>query len=702
MVESPLVDSGFDVLVFSLGDDPIACLNKAMAFLTVVASSRVTVQQVQGRQGQSYSGTGYKSNATNSGETMQMNRKGLLNATTVKEARQILDKEKLAFLADPRVPDGQVVQTIILNNAAFQTEDLDTYGSDVISEETLILEEESRSKMSAKEKDPEAIKQKISNKPIDYLKLNKLYEDFRNCFVPQQELSTAEAFWYHVLNHSTKPFNALLVQIETPKELHKVSLVNESLKKLKLHLANFDKVNSMAQLILENERLCKEINHVKQVFKEKFDSIKKTRVRTKEQSDSLIDKLNLKSAENEDLKAQIQDKVFVITSLKNNLRKIKGKEIVDIAAQKPSANTIVLGMFKLHLVPLAPKLFQNREAHIDYLKYTQEQVDILQGIVEQAKVAVTPKNKVKKVRFAEPLTSSSNIKQLAKDGLARGISRLKFQKDHLCSTCALGKIMKSSHQPKVEDTNQEKLYLLHMDLCGPMRVILRSKDEAPEAIIKCIKNIQVRLNATVYKVFLIKLKWNYKVKTDEFSRVKNKARLVTQGFRQEEGFNFEESFALAARIEAICIFVANAAHKNMTIFQMDVKMTFLNGELKEEVYVSQPERFIDQDNPSHVYKLKRLSTVSNKHHVHDHTLFMQSAYVPGYQVKPTEKHLNTVKRIFRYLKGTINMGLWTEYQLADIFTKPLPRERFNFLIEKLSMRSMSPETLKHLAEEEDK
>ncbi|GJS12225.1 retrovirus-related pol polyprotein from transposon TNT 1-94 [Tanacetum coccineum] len=79
------------------------------------------------------------------------------------------------------------------------------------------------------------------------------------------------------------------------------------------------------------------------------------------------------------------------------------------------------------------------------------------------------------------------------------------------------------------------------------------------------------------------------VNTDEFGGVlKNKARLVAQGFRQEEGIDFEESFASVARIEAIRIFVANAANKNMMIFQMDVKTTFLNGELKEEVYVSQP------------------------------------------------------------------------------------------------------------------
>nr|GEV34031.1 hypothetical protein [Tanacetum cinerariifolium] len=366
MTESPLVDSGFAVPVFSPRDNLIACLNKTVAFLTAVASSRspstnnqlrtssnprnhatiqddrVIVQQVQGRQGQSYSGTGYKSNATSSRGKHCKNAawyKDKAMLTEAQEAGQILDEEQLAFLADLGVPDAVLMANI------------SNYGSDVISEvphsktylndmenqKRLILEEVSQSKMSEKEKDPEAIKQKISNKPIDYVKLNKLYEDIGKCFVPQQELLADEVFWYHMLNPSTKSSSALPVKIEAPKELPK------------------------------------------------FDPIKKTRVRTKEHSDSLIDKPNLKSAKNKDLKAQIQEKVFVITSLKNDLQKLKGKEIVDIAAQTPFANTIVPGMFKLDLDPLAPKLLRNREAHIDYLKYTQEQVDILRGIVEQAK-----------------------------------------------------------------------------------------------------------------------------------------------------------------------------------------------------------------------------------------------------------------------------------------------------------------------------
>nr|GEU33758.1 retrovirus-related Pol polyprotein from transposon TNT 1-94 [Tanacetum cinerariifolium] len=96
------------------------------------------------------------------------------------------------------------------------------------------------------------------------------------------------------------------------------------------------------------------------------------------------------------------------------------------------------------------------------------------------------------------------------------------------------------------------------------------------------------------------------ISQDKFRGVlKNKERLVAKGFRQDEGNDFKEFSAPVSRIEAIRIFVANVAIKNMTIYQMHVKTTFLNGELCEEVYVSQPEGFVDQDNLTHVYKLKK-------------------------------------------------------------------------------------------------
>nr|GEV66621.1 hypothetical protein [Tanacetum cinerariifolium] len=92
---------------------------------------------------------------------------------------------------------------------------------------------------------------------------------------------------------------------------------------------------------------------------------------------------------------------------------------------------------------------------------------------------------------------------------------------------------------------------------------------------------------------------------NEFERLENKARLVARGYRQEEGIDFEESFALVPRLKGIWIFLAYVAHKNMVVYRMDVKTVFLNGNLREEVYVSQPDGFVDQDNPNYVYKLKK-------------------------------------------------------------------------------------------------
>nr|GEV70383.1 retrovirus-related Pol polyprotein from transposon TNT 1-94 [Tanacetum cinerariifolium] len=185
------------------------------------------------------------------------------------------------------------------------------------------------------------------------------------------------------------------------------------------------------------------------------------------------------------------------------------------------------------------------------------------------------------------------------------------------------------------------------------------------------------------KVMLIKLKWIYKVRTDEFRGVlKNKARLVAQGFRQEEGIDFEEYFTPVSRIEAIRIFVVNIANMNMMIFQMDVKMAFLNGELQEEVQWIQHSLhrkqetayYCDSVNTPMVEKSKLDEDLKGK--PVDATLYrgmigsfmyltssrpdlIYAVYLCArYQAKPTKKRLNTVKRLFRYLKGTINMGLW--------------------------------------------
>nr|GEU74427.1 retrovirus-related Pol polyprotein from transposon TNT 1-94 [Tanacetum cinerariifolium] len=222
-------------------------------------------------------------------------------------------------------------------------------------------------------------------------------------------------------------------------------------------------------------------------------------------------------------------------------------------------------------------------------------------------------------------------------------------------------------------------------------------------------------------VMIIALKWIYKVKLDEYGDVlKNKARLVAKGYRQDKGIDFEESFALVIRIEATRIFIANATNKNMIIYQMDVKISFLNGELKEEVYVSQPKGFVNPDHPTHVYRLKKalyglkqaprawydtllkllLDNKFSKGAV-DPTLFTWKTckrillihiYVDDiifsstdpkacdmfsnqmsfkfqmYQESPTKKYLEALKRVFRYLRGTINWGLWYPKDTAIALT----------------------------------
>nr|GEY23375.1 hypothetical protein [Tanacetum cinerariifolium] len=163
------------------------------------------------------------------------------------------------------------------------------------------------------------------------------------------------------------------------------------------------------------------------------------------------------------------------------------------------------------------------------------------------------------------------------------------------------------------------------------------------------------------------------VKLDKYGDVlKNKARLVAKGYRQEVGIDFEESFAPVALIEAIRIFIANAASRNMTVYQMDVKKAFLNGKLKEEVYKFGMDSCDSVDTPM-VDRLKLDEDLSEI--LVDQTCFRSmvgslmylTASRPDlvfavcmcarYQAKPTKKHLEALKRVFWYLKGTINWGL---------------------------------------------
>ncbi|GJV07551.1 retrovirus-related pol polyprotein from transposon TNT 1-94 [Tanacetum coccineum] len=157
---------------------------------------------------------------------------------------------------------------------------------------------------------------------------------------------------------------------------------------------------------------------------------------------------------------------------------------------------------------------------------------------------------------------------------------------------------------------------------------------------------------------------------------------------QEEGIDFEESFALVACLKAVRMFVAYAAHKNIIIFQIDVKTAFLNGLLKKEVYVSQPDGFVDPDFPDHVYRLKKALyglkqtpracqsqyaiELLKKHGMDDYVsmstpmatetsrsdIAFATFVCACYQARHMVKHLKEVKKIFRYLRQSYKMGLW--------------------------------------------
>ncbi|GJV97591.1 retrovirus-related pol polyprotein from transposon TNT 1-94 [Tanacetum coccineum] len=682
--------------------------------------------------------------------------------------------------------------------------------------------------MLDKQNDPISIKHKINISPIDYSKLNKIKEDFGKCFVTKKELSVEQAFW---LKHSTISETPVTshtpVRIEAPSELPKVSLVNENHKKLKYHLASFDKVvkkRTTSDAItagawgFEHTKACfqTEIIPFIKVLKVTFNAFDKTlldeitevqnvfnqmeaveimhivvnSVDILDMSNSFVDECNKcpdletelfkkndfiekdvydkLSVENLDLNAQLQEKVFAIAALKNELRKLKGKNVVDTTVSTPTATIIAPGMFKINLEPLAPKLLKSNDVHMDYIKHSRDNADTLREIVKNVTalspldsnldsackyvqiiqevliyvketcpclskpseklVAVTlsqlscsnktnkvedqsrsvksrknkknhvsepisnalvkhfvrnakfesicaicneclfdanhdkcvldyihdvnvlsksknvkrknikrkewkptgiivysrrPKatrsvgssSKVKSVEFKTPNTKEPNqswgstflmfhllllsiadyqmgnvtisrvyymeglghnlfsvgqfcdsdlevafrkhtcfirdlegvdllkasktkswlshqrlshlnidyITSLAKQGLVIGLPELKYQKYHVFSAYAFGKSKKHSHKPKAKYSIQEKLYLLHMDLCGPMRIqsingrkyilvivddysrftwlkFLRSKDEVPEFVIKFLKMIQGHLNATVRNI----------------------------------------------------------------------------------------------------------------------------------------------------------------------------------------------------------
>ncbi|GKB33924.1 retrovirus-related pol polyprotein from transposon TNT 1-94 [Tanacetum coccineum] len=635
---------------------------------------------------------------------------------------------KKAQQLEPKLYDGNVIEK---TNAIVIPD----------SEETLMLAEESRSKMILKQKDHIMLEKKVNTTPVDYSVLNQLSQDFETRFVPQIELSAEQAFWSQNSMNSPEPtLSSRPTKVEVPKELPKVSMVNTSLKKLKHHLAGFDMVvkerttpititewgfehtkayfrdeiipivkalkdlfNTFDQYLIDELSEVQNVFHqmeqaVEQhcleskIFEVKMNQVLNENERLLEQviSKDTVNMIVNSSVDNASVNVhecvkclkletellnkkdfvekEIYDKLF--KTLKDDLRKLKGKALVDNDVTKHPSDP---EMLKIYMKPITPKLLNKRTSHSAYIKHTQEEAAVLWDLVdhvkanypldytldsacreytstevpigkptaldnETSKPAVTlvyswkprksiisvpiSKSKVSKsvlLTKKEPRTSlgdpaivsmfpssllmnagvqnvQSNsekitwqrywdmvdlsignvndikasktksllwhrrlshlnfgaISHLARHGLVRGLPKLKFEKDHLCSACAMGKSKKKPHNPKSEDTNQEKLYLLHIYLYGPIRVTsvngkkyilvivndysrftwvkcLRSKDEAPDFIIKFLKMIQVRFKVPIRRI-----------------RTNNETEFVNQTLREyyeKVGISYETSIA---------------------------------------------------------------------------------------------------------------------------------------------------------------
>nr|GEW20509.1 integrase, catalytic region, zinc finger, CCHC-type, peptidase aspartic, catalytic [Tanacetum cinerariifolium] len=692
---------------------------------------------------------------------------------------QLLHEEELAFLADLGIAEAQTTQNVITHNATYQVDDLDAYDSD--------CDEINSTKI--------ALMANLSHYGFDDLAESETKITSDSNIIPYSqytELSTKQVFWsQNFVNYEESNISIRPTQVEVPKELPKFSMVNTSLKKLKHHLSSID-------VTVEQHRV------ESKGFRVKMNEVLTENERLLEQaiSKDIVNKVMNSTVNNAyEHVHECERCVKLETELQKDFIK---REKLEVAFRQHTC--FICNIKGIDL------LTGSRENNL----YTLS----LRDMMASSPISLLSKASKTKSWLWHRLLSHLNfgaINHLARQGLVRGLPKLKFEKDHLCSACAMGKSKKKSHKPKSKDTNQEKLYLLHMDLCGPMHVksvngkkyilviiddysrftwvkCLISKDEALYFIIKFLKMIQVRLkvgishetsvarssqqngiverrnrmlieasctisgpalhemtpatislglvpkptsstsfvtpsrndwdllfkplfdelltpppsvdppapeviapiaelippelaestdspsstivdqdspspsksqttpetqppviphdveednhdievahmgndplfgmpipevasdqslstdstHTIVYptmqeelneferlkvwelvprpdKIMVITLKWIYKVKLDELGCIlKNKAHLVARGYRQEEGIDFEESFAPVARLETIRIFLAYATHKNMVVYQMDVKTAFLNG-----LQISQSPRgiFINQ------------------------------------------------------------------------------------------------------------
>ncbi|GJW40969.1 integrase, catalytic region, zinc finger, CCHC-type containing protein [Tanacetum coccineum] len=501
-------ENGFVVLVFSPGDDLIDYLNKAMAFLTVIVSSRfpstnnqlrtssnprnqatiqdgrVIVQQVQGRQGQNYSGTTYKGNATSS-----------RGNTTIRLARVVKcyncqDEEQLAFLVDLRIPAGQA-QTIIPHNAAFQTEDLDTYDSDcddLLTAQAILMAN-------------------ISNYGSDIILEATIQDTNLQAQQDSMILAVIEQMSEQMINHVNNWEKANKEQnnetITTELERYKERVKNFE-QRLNIDLSSHEKMidSQMDDMIREKLHIktvdsLKPKSFLKQIKRKGIPSMQ-LQQEVFQNDESCVNQNVVEIQEYfkiNDLKARLQDKDKTICKLKDiiqSLREITKEENVN-------HDKCDLEPINKELENSMAKLLTENERLCNEVYHVKQVVQIVLWYSDSECSKHMKRNLSQLMNFVSKFmgtldsgmtklqglwgSQDTNLYIISLDDMLKSspiclLSKASKTKtwlwhcrlSHLNFAYVLGKSKKSSHQPRAKDTNQEKLYLLHMDLCGLMRM----------------------------------------------------------------------------------------------------------------------------------------------------------------------------------------------------------------------------------------
>ncbi|GJR64638.1 retrovirus-related pol polyprotein from transposon TNT 1-94 [Tanacetum coccineum] len=445
----------------------------------------------------------------------------------------------------------------------------------------------------------------------------------------------------------------------------------------------------------------KENAHFKTIYKNLFDSINVASAQTKVITNSLQDKLNDTIYENAKLRAQLCDKV---------------------SEQKDTTKVIAPGMFRIN--PFKTSREEN------FVPINEARASIRTKPITVSQPHVITKQDVNSDLNGLSSTGVDNI------AMTRRLHPRSNTQNHRVPFASKSSCIKNK---EVEVEEQHRNVLLSKNQkhksseCNNIKLAIRNDKSE---VVCAMLDVWV-LVPPLDNIKPLTLKWLFKNKNDEENTViRNKTRLVVKGYRQEEGIDFEESFVPVTRMKAIKTFLAYATHKPFIVFQMDVKTAFLHAkegtlwvkagtkgmygmetcdpigttmEIKDKLNLDKNGTLVDAMKYRSMIGALMYLTSSRPDIVHATCLCAR------YQARSTEKHLKEVKRIFRYLRGTVNIVLGTkgsptekhlkrvnknlslDYQLADLFTKALPVDKFKYLVRRLGMRSLSPQDLEHLA-----